>query len=36
MSHFIMSSNSVFIFGTPKGQAKTQLLQAMQRGFRAV
>src|SRR5690606_10257218 len=36
MSHFIISSYSVFIFGTPKGQARTQLLQAMQRGLRAV
>src|SRR5262245_50772487 len=31
-----MSWNSVFIFGTPNGQASTQLLQAMQRGLRAV
>src|SRR5436190_12037663 len=36
MSHFIISENSVFIFGTPKGHASTQLLQAMQRGLRAV
>src|SRR5262245_66311253 len=36
MSHFIISSNSTFIFGTPNGQASTQLLQAMQRGLRAV
>ena len=36
MSHFIISSNSVFILGTPNGQASTQLLQAMQRGLRAV
>ena len=36
MSHFIISSNSVIIFGTPNGQASTQLLQAMQRGLRAV
>src|SRR4029078_593321 len=36
MSHFIISSNSTFIFGTPKGQASTQLLQAMHRGLRAV
>src|SRR5262245_31421606 len=36
MSHFIISSNPTFIFGTPNGQASTQLLQAMQRGFRAV
>src|SRR5262245_3661286 len=35
MSHFIISSNSVFILGTPNGQASTQLLQAMQRGLRA-
>src|SRR5262245_40539181 len=36
MSHFIMSSNSTFILGTPNGQARTQLLHAMQRGLRAV
>src|SRR5947209_12978211 len=36
MSHFIIRENSVCIFGTPKGQASTQLLQAMHRGFRAV
>src|SRR5262245_65412988 len=36
MSHFIMRSNSVIILGTPNGQASTQLLQAMQRGLRAV
>src|SRR5262249_20450640 len=36
MSHFIISSSSTFILGTPKGQARTQLLQAMQRGLRAV
>src|SRR3954470_12357469 len=36
MSHFIISENSVFIFGTPNGHASTQLLQATQRGFRAV
>ena len=36
MSHFIISSKPTFIFGTPNGQASTQLLQAMQRGFRAV
>src|SRR6476620_9479837 len=36
MSHFSISENSVFIFGTPKGQARTQLLQAMQRGLRAL
>ena len=31
-----MSSKSLFIFGTPKGHANTQLLQATQRGLRAV
>src|SRR3954462_8979656 len=31
-----MSSYSDSIFGTPKGQARTQLLQATQRGLRAV
>src|SRR5262245_24340962 len=31
-----MSSKPTFIFGTPKGHASTQLLQAMQRGLRAV
>src|SRR5262245_46320327 len=36
MSHFIIRESSVFIFGTPNGQASTQLLQAMQRGLRAV
>src|SRR5688572_16498596 len=36
MSHFIISSASVFIFGTPNGHARTQLLHAMQRGLRAV
>jgi hypothetical protein len=35
MSHFIISSISVYIFGTPKGQASTQLEQPMQRGFSA-
>ena len=35
MSHFIISSKPTFSFGTPNGQASTQLLQAMQRGFRA-
>src|SRR5262249_4681829 len=35
MSHFIISSNPTFIFGTPNGQARTQLLQAMHRGLRA-
>src|SRR5262245_66228889 len=36
MSHFIISSKPTFIFGTPNGQERTQLLQAMQRGLRAV
>src|SRR5262245_58979196 len=36
MSHFIIRSSSVIILGTPNGQARTQLLQAMQRGLRAV
>ena len=36
MSHFIIRFILVCIFGTPKGQASTQLLHAMQRGFRAV
>ena len=36
MSHFIISSKPTFIFGTPNGHASTQLLQAMQRGLRAV
>src|SRR5947208_2698231 len=36
MSHFIISSNSAFILGTPKGQASTQLLQAMHACLRAV
>src|SRR5215475_11267673 len=36
MSHFIIRSNSVSIFGTPNGQARTQFEQAMQRGLRAV
>src|SRR5262249_36711705 len=36
MSHFIIREYSTCIFGTPKGQARTQLLQAMQRGLRAV
>src|SRR5262245_51305083 len=35
MSHFIISWNSVFIFGAPNGQASTQLLQAIHRGLRA-
>src|SRR5215510_15470283 len=36
MSHFIIRSSSLIILGTPNGQASTQLLQAMQRGLRAV
>src|SRR5215469_7292286 len=36
MSHFIIRSNSLIILGTPNGQASTQLLQAMQRGLRAL
>src|ERR1041385_5517110 len=36
MSHFIIRSYSTFIFGTPNGQAKTQLEHAMQRGFAAL
>src|SRR3954463_289837 len=36
MSHFIISSKSTFILGTPKGQARTQLLHAMHLGLRAV
>src|SRR6516165_8998782 len=36
MSHFIIKSSSLIILGTPNGQASTQLLQAMQRGLRAV
>ena len=36
MSHFIIRCRSVAILGTPNGQARTQLLQAMQRGLRAV
>ena len=35
MSHFIISSYSTCILGTPNGQARTQLLQATQRGLRA-
>src|SRR5690606_39589861 len=34
-SHFIMRSNSLTIFGTPNGQASTQLEHPMQRGFSA-
>src|SRR5687768_10422362 len=33
MSHFIICSARTIIFGTPKGQARTQLLQATQRGL---
>jgi hypothetical protein len=33
MSHFIICCSGSIIFGIPKGQARTQLLQAMQRGF---
>ena len=33
MSHFIICSARTIIFGTPNGQARTQLLQATQRGF---
>src|SRR5688500_412661 len=36
MSHFIINSRPGFAFGTPKGQDRTQLLHAMQRGLRAV
>ena len=36
MSHFIIRFIWVCILGTPNGQANTQLLQAMQRGLRAV
>ena len=36
MSHFIIRLASSCIFGTPNGQASTQLLQAMQRALRAV
>src|SRR4051812_23698552 len=35
MSHFIICSSRGIIFGTPKGQASTQLLHATQRGLRA-
>src|SRR5438552_17325260 len=35
MSHFIIRSYSEIILGTPNGQARTQLLQATQRGLRA-
>jgi hypothetical protein len=33
MSHFIICCSGIIIFGMPKGQANTQLLQAMQRGL---
>src|SRR5215469_9444968 len=33
MSHFIICCSGSIIFGIPNGQASTQLLQAMQRGF---
>jgi hypothetical protein len=33
MSHFIICSARTIIFGTPNGQASTQLLQATQRGL---
>src|SRR6185437_11497832 len=33
MSHFIICSSSVIIFGMPNGQARTQFEHAMQRGF---
>jgi hypothetical protein len=36
MSHFIIRSSSTFIFGTPKGHARTQFEHATQRGFAAV
>src|SRR5262252_8807229 len=36
MSHFIIRCIPVFILGTPNGQARTQLLHAMQRGLRAL
>src|SRR5690554_1205420 len=36
ISHFIIRLARESILGTPKGQASTQLLQEMQRGFRAV
>ena len=35
MSHFIIWSNSATYFGTPNGQASTQLEQPMQRGLSA-
>src|SRR5881398_1430050 len=35
MSHFIWRCISVLYFGTPKGQALTQLRQSRQRGFKA-
>src|SRR6185436_467597 len=33
MSHFIICSISIMTFGTPNGHARTQLEQAMHRGF---
>src|SRR5512142_2409977 len=33
MSHFIICCSASIILGIPNGQASTQLLQAMQRGF---
>src|SRR5215469_13894097 len=33
MSHFIICCSGSIIFGIPNGQASTQLLHAMQRGF---
>src|SRR4029079_2649214 len=36
MSHFIMISGPSYSSGTPNGHASTQLLQAMQRGLRAL
>src|SRR5690349_1071466 len=35
MSHFICRCISVLYFGTPNGQAFTQLRQSKQRGFKA-
>src|SRR6185437_11269622 len=34
--HFIIRSYSLVIFGTPNGQARTQLLQPRQRAFKAL
>src|SRR5690242_17821751 len=36
MSHFIISSGPMWTVGIPKGQARTQLLHAIQRGFNAL